>query len=100
MIDRETIARKLEDLAKRIELHRRELVGPDMPGKLRSITQRHAQLHARLEAAQGAAWEKERDHIAREHGLLYDTLVDLERKLDDEQIHPSGRAAGARSGLV
>jgi hypothetical protein len=32
--------------------------------------------------------------------LLFEALEDMERKLDEEQIHPSGRAAGARSGLV
>jgi hypothetical protein len=99
--DRDTLSRKLDDLSKRIKSHRDHLAGrPDAPGKLRSITERHQQLRAKLDAAHGPVWEKEREHIAREHGLLFEALTDLERKLDEEQIHPSGRAAGARSGLI
>jgi len=99
--DRETLNRKLDDLAKRIKSHRDHLAGrPDAPGKLRSISERQQQLRARFDAAHGPAWERDREQIVREHGLLYEALIELECKLDDEQIHPSGRAAGARSGLV
>jgi hypothetical protein len=99
--DRNTLSRELDDLARRIRSHQDYLAGsPDAPGKLRSITERQQQLRAKLDAAHGPAWEKDREHIVREHGLLFDALTNLERKLDEEQLHPSGRAAGARSGLV
>jgi hypothetical protein len=94
----------MEEMAKRIETHRRNLAGRTnataAQERLTALDEQHRQLRSRFDAAQGGAWDKEREHIAREHSLLYDTLVRIERELDEDQEHPHGRAPGARSGLV
>ena len=104
--ERDLFSHDLDTLGQRIEARAREFSErgefADAQRRLAELDEECRRLRERLDTAQGEAWHAAKDELTRAHGEIYDDLVKLERKLDAEMMkaNPSGRAPGARSGLV
>lgn len=103
--NRDTISRDLDALGKRIESRICEFKErgefSDLHTQLAALHTRQRLLRGRLEDA-GGAWDAAKRDVALEHSLIHEELDRLERRLDSEMMKekPSGRAPGAKSGLV
>jgi hypothetical protein len=105
-IDRDTLRGEIDGLEQRMGSRfatvRTHSELAQLRGQLTRLSQRHRNLRNRFEAAQGAEWDSAKNELAREHGELYQEFVRFEQKLDSRQRERphSGRAPGAKSGLV